>query len=168
MIVERKNMMRIGQIALTLLALATISALGSYARREQGDSALTAARFEQLMQTISDGWNEGNARKAADCYTEDAIYSAPPDPKIKRGRATLYDFFGGDRGREAPMRMVWHHLGFNERSQIGFGEYTFQYKEYQAHGVVVVKLQRGKISNWREYEQSSNLNWEEFVGENKF
>ena len=76
-IVERKNTLRISQGMLTLLSLAAILASGSCDRGEQGNWLLTTARFEQLMQTISDGWNEGNAQKAANCFTEDAIYSAP-------------------------------------------------------------------------------------------
>src|SRR5262245_48771535 len=123
---DHRKIARISQVTLTLLTLATISALGSCARRAQEHGILATAGFEQLMKTISEGWNEGNAKKAANCYTEDAIYSAPPDPTLRRGRTTLYEFFGGDKGREAPMRMTWHHLGFNEGSQIGFGEYTFQ------------------------------------------
>src|SRR5215813_14357503 len=79
LIVERKNILRISQGMLTLLSLAAILASGSCDRGEQGNWLLTTARFEQLMQTISDGWNEGNAQKAANCFTEDAIYSAPPD-----------------------------------------------------------------------------------------
>ena len=35
--------------------------------------------FERVMQNLADGWNRGDARKAADCFTEDAIYREPPD-----------------------------------------------------------------------------------------
>jgi hypothetical protein len=66
------------------------------------------------------------------------------------------------------MRMLWHHIAFDEKSQVGFGEYTFKYKEYQAHGVVTIKVQNGMISNWREYEVQSSASWETFIGENKF
>lgn len=129
---------------------------------------LDPEEFTKLLQTVADGWNEGNARKAADCYSEEAIYSAPPQPRYRKGRRALYEFFGGDKGREAPMRMRWHHIAFDETRQIGFGEYTFKYKEYQAHGVVAVKVVDRKISNWREYEVESSLSWEAFVGENNF
>jgi hypothetical protein len=129
---------------------------------------LNSEGFKKLLQTVAAGWNEGNAYKAADCYTEDAIYSAPPQPNYRKGKRTLYEFFGGDKGRESPMRMLWHHLAFDEESQVGFGEYTFKYKEYQAHGVVTVKVRDGKISNWREYEVESSLSWESFIGENRF
>jgi hypothetical protein len=129
---------------------------------------MRAAEFDRLLETVAKGWNEGNARTAADCFDENAIYSAPPGPNIRKGRNTLYEFFGGAKGREAPMSMKWHHLAFSERSQIGFGEYTFRYKDYQGHGIVIVRTSSGKISNWREYEMQSDLTWEAFVGANSF
>lgn len=65
------------------------------------------------------------------------------------------------------MVMTWHHLGFDEDSQVGFGEYTFQMNN-RYHGIVVVKIVEGKISNWREYQYRSNLAWEDFVGKSLF
>ena len=128
----------------------------------------TAEEFKRLMQTVAEAWNEGDAKKAADCYTEYAIYSSPPDPKYRKGRQILFEFFGGDKGRDAPMKMTWHHLSFDEENQIGFGEYTFKYKDFQAHGIVAIKVRHRKIANWREYEIPSNLSWGRFVGENMF
>jgi ketosteroid isomerase-like protein len=128
----------------------------------------TSEEFKDLMRTVAEGWNQGNARKAADCYTEDAIYSSAPDPRCRQGRQVLFEFFGGDKGREAPMKMTWHHLAFDEDGQIGFGEYTFNYKDYQAHGIVAVKVRDRKISNWREYEIQSNMSWQQFIGGNMF
>jgi len=140
---------------------------------ERGDGPakeirLRTAEFDRLMQTVAEGWNEGNARKAADCFTENAIYSAPPGPNVRKGRDTLYEFFGGAKGRESPMSMTWHHLAFDETRQIGFGEYTFRYKNYQGHGIVIVRTFSGKVSNWREYEMQSELTWEAFIGANRF
>jgi hypothetical protein len=128
---------------------------------------LTSKGFEQLMQTVSQGWNEGNARKAADCFSEDAVYVEPPDKQLYHGRAELYEFFGGDAGTDLPMKMTWHHLAFHEEEQIGFGEYTFQFNN-RYHGIVVVKLESGLIKQWREYQYRSELNWEEFTAHNPF
>ncbi|HXQ37549.1 MAG TPA: nuclear transport factor 2 family protein, partial [Anaerolineales bacterium] len=114
------------------------------------------------MQTISDGWNEGNARKAADCFTEDALYIEPPDKQIYHGRDELYEFFGGDDGTDIPMNMTWHHLAFNAQEQIGFGEYTFE-MHGRYHGIVVVKIESGLIKYWREYQYKTELGWEEFT-----
>lgn len=143
----------------TLLALSSCTA-----KTPQG---INPAEFEQLMQTVAAGWNEGNARKAADCFTEDAIYTEPPDKQFYKGRAALFKFFGGDAGRKAAMQMTWHHLLFNEREQVGAGEFTFEYGT-AVHGVVMVKVRAGKLSNWREYWYASPLAWEQFIGENKF
>ena len=65
------------------------------------------------------------------------------------------------------MHMEWHHLLFDETSQIGAGEYTFSY-DIQTHGMVIIKIRHGKIANWREYEQESTASWEEAIGPNRF
>jgi hypothetical protein len=132
-----------------------------------GNMKISTSEFERLMQTIADGWNEGNARKAADCFREDAIYVEPPAEQLYHGRVELYEFFGGDAGTRLPMKMTWHHLAFNEEEQIGFGEYTFQLNN-RYHGIVIVKLEAGLIKHWREYQYRSELGWEEFTSHNVF
>lgn len=128
---------------------------------------ITTKEFEHLMQTVSDGWKEGNARKAADCFSEDAVYVEPPDKQLYRGRAELYEFFGGDSGTDISMKMTWHHLAFNEEEQIGFGEYTFE-MHGRYHGIVVVRIETGLIKQWREYQYRTELNWEAFTSHNPF
>lgn len=128
---------------------------------------LTVSEFERLMQIVAEGWNDGNARKAADCFSEDAIYVEPPKKQLYHGREELYEFFGGDYGTGMPMKMTWHHLAFNEEEQVGFGEYTFQ-MHGRYHGIVVVKVEAGLIKHWREYQYRSELHWDEFAGQNPF
>lgn len=36
------------------------------------------------------------------------------------------------------------------------------------HGIVIVKIKDGKISNWREYQYKSDLDWKAFVAINDF
>jgi ketosteroid isomerase-like protein len=127
----------------------------------------TTAQFRSLMETVSAGWNAGDARKAADCFTEDALYLEPPDKQFYDGRPALYEFFGGATKPEPPMKMTWHHLAFDESSQVGFGEYTFQMNR-RYHGIVVVKVRDGKIANWREYQYESKLDWKDFVAKSPF
>lgn len=136
-----------------------------------GPSCAAATRldkesFRQVMQTLAESWNSGDAKTAASCFTEDALYSAPPSAP-HRGRKALLEYFGGTQGREFPMHMTWHHLAFDSAQQIGMGEYTFRYR-VQTHGIVIVKISNGLIRNWREYEVESVLPWEQFVGENHF
>lgn len=128
---------------------------------------LTFEEFRQLMQTVSDGWNEGDARKAADCFSKDAIYVEPPDKQLYHGRAELYEFFGGDSGPDIPMKMTWHHLAFNEQEQIGFGEYSFE-MHGRYHGIVVVRVEAGLIKQWREYQYRTELDWDAFTNHNPF
>ena len=127
---------------------------------------VTNQQFRAVMQTVADGWNRGNAELAASCFAETAVYSAPPGLP-RRGRKALYDFFGGSKGRDLPMHMTWHNLIFDPAQQIGVGEYTFRYK-IQTHGLVIVKIEHGLITHWREYEVESNLPWDQFAAENKF
>ena len=128
---------------------------------------VTTAQFRSLMAAVAAGWNAGDARRAAECFTEDALYLEPPDEQFYAGRPALYEFFGGGSKPEPPMKMTWHHLAFDEESQIGFGEYTFQMNA-RYHGVVVVRVRDGKIANWREYQYGSKLDWKEFVRKNDF
>jgi hypothetical protein len=125
------------------------------------------AEFRKLMNTMAEGWNEGNARKSADCFSEDAIYIEPPDKQVHHGRAELYEFFGGDAGPQIPMHMTWHHLAFNEEEQTGFGEYSFR-MHGNYHGIVTVKVENNLIKYWREYQYKTELSWEEFAKLNLF
>ena len=150
---------RSSQIILILVLLQNVGATNP--------QRFNATDFEKLMNTVAEGWTEGNAKKAADCFTEDAIYAEPPDKQMYKGREELFKFFGGNEGRKSQMKMTWHHLMFNDQNQIGAGEFTFEYGG-KVHGMVIVKLTNGKISNWREYWYESNLDWEKFIGENKF
>jgi hypothetical protein len=128
---------------------------------------IKTAQFEKLMQTLADGWNQGNAQKAADCFAENAVYSEPPNKQLYRGRVALFKFFGGSEGRKGAMKMTWHHLVFDERNQLGAGEFTFEYGS-KVHGVAIVKIEDGKIRNWREYWYESSLDWAEFTRTNPF
>jgi hypothetical protein len=151
---------RAPSLAVGILVLGEILVAG-------GPKRLSSPAFQKLMQTVADGWNEGNARKAADCFAVDSVYAEPPGKQLYRGRAELYEFFGGDKPPQAPMSMEWHHLVFDPETQIGTGEYTFQMKD-RHHGIVIVKLKDGLIASWREYQYQSSLSWSEFVGESAF
>jgi nuclear transport factor 2 (NTF2) superfamily protein len=156
------------------LAIASLYLVPAFAQEQLTENTRRPAtgetsepQFERLMRTLAEGWNEGNARKAANCFTEDAIYTQPPDKQLYMGREALFKFFGGDQGRKSQMKMTWHHLAFNRRKQIGTGEFTFEYGS-KVHGMVIVKITNARISNWREYWYESDLDWEKFIGKNKF
>ena len=69
---------------------------------------MNSPEFKKLINTIAEGWNEGNARKSADCFSEDAIYIEPPDKQVYHGRDELFEFFGGENGTDIPMHMTSH------------------------------------------------------------
>lgn len=128
---------------------------------------LKTFEFKRLLQAVADSWNKGDARRAADCFTEDAIYIEPPDKQVYVGRKALFEFFGGNQKPPPKMSMIWHHLAFDEDEQIGFGEYTFQGNN-RYHGIVIIRIVNGKIGNWREYQYKSELEWQQFTEKNPF
>src|SRR5260370_5816505 len=119
---------------------------------------LRSSQFKDLLQTVAQGWNTGNARLAADCFAENALYRAPPSSRVRQGRQTLFEFFGGVKDRPKPMSMQWHHIIFDETTQICMGEYTFTY-EMRTHGLVIVRIVAGRIANCRDYEAESLPDW---------
>jgi SnoaL-like protein len=153
------------RILVTIAVLTATS--GCTFQRPPAPGRLDQAGFQKLIGTLTDGWNSNNARQAADCFTEDAMFSSPPNPEIRKGRRELFEFFGGETGRPKTMSILWHHLIFDPASQIGAGEYTFTY-QVRTHGMVILRIVNGKIANWRQYEIESRMNWEEMVGENRF
>lgn len=123
---------------------------------------MTTKQFKKLMQLIADAWNEGNAKKASDCFTDDATYIEPPNKQFFQGRDQLFKYFGGDSGRPKQMKMKWHNLLFDEQTQTGAGEYTFEMNN-KNHGVAVVEVENNKIKMWREYQWTGNLNYQDFI-----
>jgi ketosteroid isomerase-like protein len=129
--------------------------------------SMTTSEFRDLLEKIAAAWKRGDARAAADCFAEDAVYSEPPDRQLYQGRVQLYEFFGGNQSPPQPMSMTWHHVVFDEERLIGAGEYTFQ-GQNRYHGAVLIRIVNGKIANWREYQYRSDLTWDEFVNVNRF
>ena len=131
-------------------------------------SCISSSEFTDLMNQVSNGWNTNNAKRAADCFTLDAVYIEPPDRQLYISRDSLFKFFGGESGRTNPMKMTWHYLLFDESQQIGTAEYTFQYKGRSTHGLLIVKITDGKIFRWREYQYRSKTDWIDFIGKSAF
>jgi len=152
----------------TLVTIAALFAMsGCTLKRAPAHGQLDQAGFQKLIGTLTDAWDSNNPRQAADCFTQDAMFSSPPDPEIRKGRPALFEFFGGEKGRPKPVSILWHHLVFDPALQIGAGEYTFTY-QVRTHGMVILRIVNGKIANWRQYEVESRMNWEEMVAENRF
>jgi len=124
-------------------------------------------QFDRIALSISKGWNEGNAKLAAQYFADNAVYEEPPKKQFYKGKENIFEFFGGEKGYSMPMKMKWHNLAFSKESQIGFGEYTFAMNN-QYHGIVIMQFENGKILKWREYQYQSSLDWKDFAGESEF
>jgi ketosteroid isomerase-like protein len=122
----------------------------------------TAADFERTMATLAEAWSKQDTARALQCFTVDAIYMQPPDLQLYRGTAELAKLFAGLRPGTS---MTFHHLAFDEKAQIGFGEFSFGRSGAATadHGVVVVTLRDGRISSWREYFEGGPASFADFV-----
>jgi hypothetical protein len=85
-----------GAVSLFLLALAITPQLG---QSNGSTPTMRDSEFFAIMRTVSDGCNEGNASKAADCFTDDAVYVEPPNRQVYVGRKAIY-FFWADRNSQ--------------------------------------------------------------------
>jgi hypothetical protein len=83
------------RIALSLLFVAA-GAIALVAMSATGRS--NEQQFRELMQTVAAGWNEGNPAKAANCFTEDAVYMGPPDKQCTLGALRYLSFSGVPKG----------------------------------------------------------------------
>ena len=127
---------------------------------------MSSAQFELLLQTIRTAWLQGNQERATACFSSVAVFSTPPARGLV-GRENLVRVFSGGPNRELPTRIEWHHTIFDPVKQIGAVEYTMQ-RRIPTHGVIIIKISHGLISNWRQYGVSSDLTWEKFKGLNDF
>jgi hypothetical protein len=127
---------------------------------------MSSAQFELLMQTVRTAWLEGSQERATACFSAAAAFSTPPSPGLV-GRESLARVFSGGPNREIPTRIEWHHLIFDPAKQVGAVEYSMQ-RRIPTHGVIIIKISHGLISNWRQYAVASDLTWEKFKGMNDF
>ena len=127
---------------------------------------LSSAQFQLLLQTVRDAWLAGQAERVAGCFAPGAIFSLPPSPGVA-GHESLLQVFGAGQKTEPPKYIEWHHLVFDPAQQVGAVEFSMQ-RRIPSHGVVIIKISDGLISNWRQYTITSDLAWEKFIGMNQF
>jgi hypothetical protein len=78
-------------------------------------------------------------------------------------RSSLQRFFQESIVPSRADRMTWHQVAFSADDQIGLAEYTYRGSRY-FHGVAIVRVERGQIAAWREYQYPSDQPWNQFVG----
>ena len=116
--------------------------------------------FVRLLERMAEGWNEGDAGKVAACFAEELWYGDPLRYSFRR-RADLLEFFRPPPGGHW---VAWHRVLFDEATQTGAAEYTYQ-GERRYHGAVLARVDGGVVTHWREWQHVSDQSWESFVGE---
>jgi hypothetical protein len=118
---------------------------------------MTRQEFEAMLQTLARGWAEKDYEKVASHFAEDVRYIDPVRYRFA-SRAELLEFFREEGGDEST---VWHNAVFDEERQAGAAEYTYQ-GTHRYHGTVWIEVRGNQIVRWREYQHTSDLEWEEF------
>jgi hypothetical protein len=79
-----------------------------------------------------------------------------------RGRPAVREFFEADDNFD--QRIEWHTIIFDPAQQLGTAEYTYE-GSHRYHGAVLVRLENGLISHWREHQHvDDGRSWEAFAG----
>jgi hypothetical protein len=117
--------------------------------------------FRELLERMAAGWNGGDAAAVADCFAERVSYADPTRYSFST-RDELLPFFEPPEG--GTQCVVWHRVLFDEAEQTGAAEYTYEgHNRY--HGAVIATVADGRVTAWREWQHTSELDWEAFVGQ---
>jgi ketosteroid isomerase-like protein len=125
---------------------------------------MTKQEFRQLLDRLASGWARRDYAAVAQEFSEDVRYGDPTRYSFNN-RRDLQAFFENDEGYE--QRTVWHTVIFDEAQQIGAAEYTYE-GTHRYHGMVLIRVEDGRITNWREYQHINDKPWEEFVAATMF
>lgn len=125
---------------------------------------MTKSDFRNLLHSLADAWARRDYATAASFFAEDVRYGDPTRYSFS-GRSELRAFFEADEGYD--QRTVWHTILFDEDQQLGAAEYTYE-GTHRYHGTVLIKVEDGKISRWREYQHIDAREWETFVSGTAF
>lgn len=119
---------------------------------------MTANEFRAVLESLGSAWSERRYEDAARCFAPDVRYIDPCRYAL-RGRDQVLAFFRDDGGYS--QTIVWRQVFFDEAAQIGAAEYSYR-GTHLYHGVVLIGIQDGLITTWREYQHTSELDWERF------
>ena len=125
---------------------------------------LTENEFRALLEDLADAWRTRDYKRAALAFTEDVHYGDPTRYSLQ-GRDALRGFFEDDDDME--QRVEWHHVVFDAAHQVGAVEYSYE-GTHLYHGTVMIKLERGLVARWREYQHIDSKTWDEFAGGTRF
>jgi hypothetical protein len=121
--------------------------------------SMTRDEFVALLETMAGGWNGNDPELVVSCFAEDIDYADPLRYQL-HGREELRGFFELPEGGSQWVR--WHSIIFDEHTQAGAAEYTYE-EAQRYHGFVLVRVADGLVTHWREYQHTSDLDFEAFV-----
>jgi hypothetical protein len=118
--------------------------------------------FRELLERLARAWSTQDTELGLSCFTDDALYSEPPDVQLYRGHVQLRPYFDA---LTPGTSMQFHTTAFDEQSQRGFGEYSFGHERSETadHGVAVVDVRNDRICSWREYQRKGPANFDAFL-----
>lgn len=118
---------------------------------------MTRERFNAVLERAAAGWAGGDAAAVADCFAEAVDYGDPYRYRFTR-RDELLPFFEPPPGGH---RVTWHTRIWDDASEIGVVEYTYE-GHHRYHGAAVVHLDAdGRIDRWREWQHLDDaLDWD--------
>jgi hypothetical protein len=125
---------------------------------------MTRKEFRDLLHSLADAWSRRDYATARSVFAEDVRYGDPMRYSFN-GRGELRAFFENDEGYD--QRTAWHTIVFDEDQQVGAAEYTYE-GTHRYHGTVLIKIENGRISRWREYQHVDPREWEEFSSATAF
>ena len=111
-----------------------------------------------MLDRMAADWTRKDYRAVADRFGDRLFYSDSLNYSFST-RADLFGFFEDDGGR--PQSCRFHGIVYDERRGLGAAEYTYE-GTFRYHGTVWVRIEEGKIVEWREYQHKSDLDWKEF------
>jgi hypothetical protein len=120
---------------------------------------VTRSEFVALLDRLAAGWAAGDAEAVAAEFADEVRYGDPTRYRFGR-RSELVPFFAPP---PAGHSVAWHRRLFDEAAQAGVAEYTYE-GHHRYHGAALVEIDAdGKIADWREWQHTSELDWDRFV-----
>lgn len=111
-----------------------------------------------MLNRLASGWTDRRYEEVADHFAPDVFYSDPMNYKFA-DQVSLLSFFRDDGG--LPQSCIFHRSLFDEEQQTGAAEYTYV-GHHRYHGTVWIGMSEDKIVSWREYQHTSDKDWETF------
>ncbi len=119
---------------------------------------MTTAGFTAMLDSLADAWARRDYASATSWFASDVRYADPLRYGF-RNRVDLLGFFEADDG--LPQRTTWHTRIFDEATQLGAAEYTYE-GTHRYHGVALIRVLADRITHWREYQHIDRRSWEDY------